>query len=110
MLCTFKACLNSLNNPMHIFFVRCRIDLVDTTGPTLISLINVEVGINVEGCKKCKITKCGGGNNIRHLSNEINKRGGWISFSGGWNFSKLVSVDSSFIREMRVFGLGLWRF
>ena len=75
MLCTFKACLNSLNNPVHIFFVRCRIDLVDTTGPTLISLINVEVGINVEGCKKCKITKCGGGNNIRHLSNEINKRG-----------------------------------
>ena len=33
MLCTFKACLNSLNNPMHIFFVRCRIDLIDTTGP-----------------------------------------------------------------------------
>ena len=41
-------------------------------------------------------------NNIRHFSNEINKRGGWISFCGGWNFSKLVSVDSTFIREMRV--------
>ena len=32
----------------------------------------------------------------------INKRGGWISFCGGWNFSKSVSVDSTFIREMRV--------
>ena len=41
-------------------------------------------------------------NNIRHFSNEINKRGGWISFCGGWNFSKSVSVDSMFIREMRV--------
>ena len=63
------------------------------------------------GCKKCKITKCGGGNkhhfwarikscrskepweksslnrfcnNIRHFSNEINKRGGGIFFWGGW--------------------------
>ena len=34
-------------------------------------------------------------NNIRHFSNEINKH-------GGWNFSKLVSVGSTFIREMRV--------
>ena len=34
-------------------------------------------------------------NNIRHFSNEINKR-------GGWNFSKSVSMDSMFIREMRV--------
>ena len=42
---------------------------------TLISLINVEPGINVEG---------------------------EFSFCGGWNFSKLVSVDSTFIREMRV--------
>ena len=25
--------------------------------PTLISLINVELGINVEGCKSCQITK-----------------------------------------------------
>ena len=41
-------------------------------------------------------------NNIRHFSNEINKRGGWISFCGGWNFSKSVSVGSTFIREMRV--------
>ena len=43
-----------------------------------------------------------------------NKRGGWkifmksinveggFCFCGGWNFSKLVSVDSTFIREMRV--------
>ena len=41
-------------------------------------------------------------NNIRHFSNKINKCGGWISFCGGCNFSKLVSVDSMFIREMRV--------
>ena len=41
-------------------------------------------------------------NNIRHCSNEINKPGGWISFCGGWNFLKSVSVDSMFIREMRV--------
>ena len=34
---------------------------------TLISIINVKVGINVEGCKSCQITKSGG----------WNKRGGW---------------------------------
>ena len=45
---------------------------------TLISLINVD------------------------FSNEINKRGGEIFFCGGWNFSKSVSVDSTFIRKMRV--------
>ena len=53
--------------------------------------------------KNCQITKCGG----------WNKRGGWNIFMklinvegdffcGGWNFSKLVSVGSTFIREMRV--------
>ena len=41
-------------------------------------------------------------NNIKHFSNEINKHGRWVSFCGGWNFSKSVSVDSKFIREMRV--------
>ena len=41
-------------------------------------------------------------NNIKHFSNEINKQGGDIFFRGGWNFSKLVSVGSTFIREMRV--------
>ena len=41
-------------------------------------------------------------NNIRHFSNEIYKRGGGIFLCGGWNFSKLVSLDSTFIREMRV--------
>ena len=41
-------------------------------------------------------------NNIRHFSNEINKRGGGNSFCGGWNFSKSVSMDSTFITEMRV--------
>jgi hypothetical protein len=52
---------------------------------TLISLINVEVGINVEGVQICQITKCGG----------WNKRGGWdfvektnASRSGGWKTSK----------------------
>ena len=52
---------------------------------TLISLITVEVGINVEA-----------GVN-RRLENiyEINKR-------GGWNFSKSVSVGPTFMREMRV--------
>ena len=33
---------------------------------------------------------------------DFDKRGGWIFFCGGWNFSKSVSVDSTFIREMRV--------
>ena len=47
--------------------------------------------------KKIFIRFC---NNIRHFSNEINKPGGWISFCGGWNFSKSVSVDSTLIREM----------
>jgi hypothetical protein len=41
-------------------------------------------------------------NNIRNFSNEINKRGRGILFCEGWNFSKSVSVDSTFIREMRV--------
>ena len=31
----------------------------------------------------------------------INMEGGFL-FCGGWNFSKLVSVGSTFIREMRV--------
>jgi hypothetical protein len=31
-------------------------------------------------------------NNIRHFSNEMNKRGGGILFCGGWNFSKSVKV------------------
>ena len=52
--------------------------------------------------RKIVISFC---NNIRHFSNEINKRGGGISFCGGWNFSKSVSVDSTFIREMRVASL-----
>ena len=30
---------------------------------------------------------------------EINKCGGGIFFGGGWNFSKSVSVDSTFIRD-----------
>ena len=34
--------------------------------------------------------------------NEINKRGGGNFFCGGWNFSKSVSVGSTFIREMRI--------
>ena len=34
---------------------------------TLISLINMEPGINVEGCQKWKITKCGGGNKHQFL-------------------------------------------
>ena len=41
-------------------------------------------------------------NNITLVCNEINKHGGWISFCGGWNFSKLVSADSTLIREIRV--------
>ena len=31
----------------------------------------------------------------------LNVEGGFL-FCGGWNFSKSVSVDSTFIREMRV--------
>ncbi len=31
----------------------------------------------------------------------INMEGGFL-FCGGWNFSKSVSVDSTFIREVRV--------
>ena len=45
-------------------------------------------------------------NKIRHFSNEINKHGGGIFFCGEWNFSKSVSVDSTFIREVRVCDAG----
>ena len=41
--------------------------------------------------------------------NSINVEGGF-SFCGGWNFSKLVSVDSTFIREMRVSNFTSFRF
>ena len=37
----------------------------------------------------------------------INEEGGFL-FWGGWNFSKLVSVGSTFIREMRVCLFGLF--
>ena len=50
--------------------------------------------------RKIVISFC---NNIKHFSNEINKRGGGNFFCGGWNFSKSVSVGSTFIREMRVY-------
>ena len=36
----------------------------------------------------------------------INVEGGFL-FCGGWNFLKLVSVGSTFIREMRVTNLML---
>ena len=49
-------------------------------------------------------------NNIRHFSNEINKRGGGISICGGWNFSKSVSVDSTFIREIKVLKINVFLF
>ena len=49
--------------------------------------------------RKIVISFC---NNIGHFSNEINKRGRGVFFCGGWNFSKSVSVESTFIREMRV--------
>ena len=51
--------------------------------------------------RKIVISFC---NNIRHISNEINKRGGGIFFCEGWNFSKHLSVDFTFIKEMRVGG------
>ena len=38
-------------------------------------------------------------NNIKHFSNEINKRGGWISFCGGGNFPKSVSVTSRLLER-----------
>ena len=50
---------------IHYFicFIGCALQIT-----TLISLINVEVGINVEGVQKCKITKHGGGNKPQFLS------------------------------------------
>ena len=38
---------------------------------------------------------------MKKSKNSINVEGGFL-FCGGWNFSKSVSVDSTFIREMRV--------
>ena len=38
----------------------------------------------------------------------INVEGGFL-FCGGWNFFKLVSVGSTFIREMRVFSSKTFR-
>ena len=35
---------------------------------------------------------------------DFDKGGGGIIFSGWWNYSKLVSVTCTFIREMRVYG------
>ena len=58
---------------------------------TLISLITVEVGINVEGGQSCK----------------INKRGGWdfLEKTRGWIFFfKISKLDFTFIREMRAVG------
>ena len=42
--------------------------------------------------------KCGG---WKIFMKSINVEGGFF-FCGGWNFSKSVSVGSTFIREMRV--------
>ena len=49
-------------------------------------------------CKRGGWYKRGG---WRIFMKSINVEGGF-SFCGGWNFSNLVSVDSTFIREMRV--------
>ena len=38
---------------------------------------------------------------MEKFKNSINVVGGFL-FCGGWNFSKSVSVGSTFIREMRV--------
>ena len=51
---------------LHIFNALSE-NLNFITMATLISLINVEPGINVEGCQKWKITKCGGGNKHQFL-------------------------------------------
>ena len=51
--------------------------------------------------KNCQTTKRGGWN---IFMKSINVEGGFW-FYGGWNFSKSVSVGSSFIREMRVFSI-----
>ena len=42
---------------------------------------------------------------VEKSKNSINVEGGFL-FCGGWNFSKLVSVGPTFIREMRVLSLG----
>ena len=39
---------------------------------------------------------------VEKSKKSINMEGGFL-FYGGWNFSKLVSVGSTFIRKMRVF-------
>ena len=83
-------------------------------------LFNKRGGWNKRGAswcaKSCQITKLGGWDfleNIKAITlinvewreekskNSINVEGGFL-FCGGWNFSKSVSVDSTFIREMRV--------
>jgi len=38
---------------------------------------------------------------VEKSKKSINVEGGFL-FCGGWNFSKSVSVDPTFIREMRV--------
>ena len=38
---------------------------------------------------------------VEKSKESINVEGGFL-FCGGWNFSKLVSVGSTFMREMRV--------
>ena len=41
---------------------------------------------------------------MEKFENSINVEGGFL-FCGGWNFSKSVSVGSTFIREMRVYSI-----
>ena len=64
----------------------------------------MEVGINVEGgilCKKLMHNSNKQEWRVEKSKKSINVEGGFL-FCGGGNFSKSVSVDSTFIREMRV--------
>ena len=66
---------------------------------TLISLLTVEVGINVEGVQSCNINECGGWGFLeKKLVHNCNKRGVEggkdlkINKRGGWDFLEKTST------------------
>ena len=84
---------------------------------TLISLITVEVGINMQGCKSCKINWNFPSNHFiaqndhekkifirfckkieTSVMKSINMQGGFL-FCAGWNFPKSVSVTSRLLER-----------
>ena len=63
--------------------------------------LNVEVGINEGGIFWKKLVHNSNKRGVEKSKKSINVEGRFL-FCGEWNFSKLVSMGPTFIREMRV--------